>query len=368
VTTPAPSPIPTAPPPQIVLSYVTVAVLLCVGVGILVFSVAFHFRYRAIGAIRENASFRSLSFLLEPVIAVALSLIAGFSDMLKPEKWGTPTALMVIAAPLWTGLTVAYVALKYFASVAKDKDAEEIKKLKEEVGTAQTRAAKIEEQRNFITRMTQYVREPVQAKLERLLEAFRKQPFTEKEYLAALSPHTQVQLILNTIYEFFRSDLPMGEKMRLGLFMRQPDNPKMLFPAYSYNGQRDDGVFSAIAHGLRIDDPNGTKSMLAQTYLSDRKLHIVPSCREAAKREEFHYLHVAQNDYLRSMLAYKHVWLRDGEPDAFVLTLDTTCDGFFGRYSAESIEPFLIEMMKRVEYEVLSLQMQKALAQTAHTT
>ena len=48
--------------------------------------------------------------------------------------------------------------------------------------------------------------------------------------------------------------------------------------------------------------------------------------------------------------------MKDGLKDAIILSLDTDQDCFFGRYEKEELSEFFIEMMKRFEYEMLSLQ------------
>ncbi|MEY2564916.1 MAG: hypothetical protein QOH88_3109 [Verrucomicrobiota bacterium] len=54
------------------------------------------------------------------------------------------------------------------------------------------------------------------------------------------------------------------------------------------------------------------------------------------------------------MIAFKHRLEMDGTATAMILALDCDKTGFFHKGRAEELRNFLIEMMKRVEYEALT--------------
>jgi hypothetical protein len=67
------------------------------------------------------------------------------------------------------------------------------------------------------------------------------------------------------------------------------------------------------------------------------------------KREEI--------NHLKSMLLFKHVFHFNGMEDAFVLCVDCDVTDHFNAVMKEEYKQFLIEMLTRIEYELIALQL-----------
>jgi hypothetical protein len=103
---------------------------------------------------------------------------------------------------------------------------------------------------------------------------------------------------------------------------------------------------------LRISSAEGIKSKVVECYhlQGDHKFIAVANCSNDAS---FEYFRQGQSEHLKSLFAFKHRLEIDGMPTAMVLALDSDEPDFFNEERAEAVRTFVIEMMKRIEYEAL---------------
>jgi hypothetical protein len=127
--------------------------------------------------------------------------------------------------------------------------------------------------------------------------------------------------------------------------------------AYSWDGEKDRCVH-AHPERMQLASADGVGSLIVEAYHrpGDQHVSVVPDCLADRK---FRFFTLAQETYLRSMIAFKYQANLDGTKTALILSLDTDEADYFSDERTSEISAFLVEMMKRFEYEVLSLELSR---------
>lgn len=326
---------------------------------ILTTSTLYWWRKRIIGLIHGNDTFRGVFYIAEPVLAFVLGGLVTAANLFKGETWANPPAHFLLSVPAALAALIGSVGVKVLTSYSKDREKAMIKELNIQNTETEGRFDSIKRQRDHTIQVTNYVRAVVDEKLKRLLDAYRDDtPLTPERYLEALAPREQTQFIINMIRQFFAKDLPPTGRLRVGVYMRESADDPRLFPAYGFDGKSTDCFNRDNQKHMCVDDADGAKSVIVQAYRADEPLTLISSCAEAHRDGHFDYFHSDQASYLKSMVAYKHVWPRGGRKDALIVCLDCDQDGFFGRFISAELKEFFVEMMKRLEYEQIGLMIQ----------
>lgn len=324
---------------------------------------SFWFREHILRLLQRNETFRTLSYIAEPVLTFAAGAMATATEVFKASTWYSPQPTLEAALPLILGVMTAAISLKVLSALAKDGKKQKIRELEAELEAGRRQLISITESRKSSIRTLNQVREILNEKLTRLREAVRSEPFTIDEYLEAISPAQQLQFIVTMIHDFFESQLDTGKSLRVAVYLRDPPDSYELSPAFSWDGKKADCIKENNGPYMR-DDPEGAKSLIVQTFQDPGVLQVVTSTHRAAQAGAFYFFRPEQRAYLKSLVAYKHVGERDartGTRDALIVCLDTDQEGFFGQFDKERLLEFFVEMMKRFEYEHLSLTAQAGL-------
>lgn len=330
----------------------SVIAALCVGV------VLYRGRKRLIALIQGNPSFRGTIYIAEPLLTFTLGCMVTAAEVLKGDTWDDPKPYLAILLPAAAALLATSVGIKALMLSAKDSEKEKIKDLQASLEETQQEVGTLKNSRDSAINTASHVGAVLDAKFKRVKEALQIPNLTAAQYLEALAPREQLQVILMMIHGFFASSLPISSKLRAGVYMRSPDNDQVLKPAYSWDG-KELGCYGDNAEYMRLDEARSARSMIVQAFRSDDKISVVSSCEREEKEGHFHFWNEGQREYLKSMVTFKHKWNREpanGKVDALLLTLDTDQDGFFGRFEREELTNFFVEMMRRFEYEHASLE------------
>lgn len=321
-------------------------------VGLLICGPAAYWRNRLIRLKRESEVFHYFSELAEWGLAIGLSATAGLFDLYKRDSWVKPNPSLPGGFSVLCGVIAIYLVLKTVAAMAKKRDSDEISSLKKELAQERERTTVLEKQRNTWLELTTLIRKIIDRKMGRLVEKITgPQCVSPLEVLAAMDPKTQINLILTTTFQYFANKKSAQEQLRLGIYHRDPEQSNRLKRMYAWDGEKDTCFTGRVLEIATLDDPNGAQSQLAKLFLSPEKICILESCRESTKRGEFSFF-PGQEQYLKSMVLFKHVFERNGTRDALILTLDSSQEGLFRESDREEITTFLVEMLKRVEYEL----------------
>jgi hypothetical protein len=196
--------------------------------------------------------------------------------------------------------------------------------------------------------------------MDRLARSLEKAtPRTARDVLTALSPQDQIQLIVHSVFQYFARRKQPDRQLRLGMYGRHPTEPNRLQRIYAWDGETRDCFSDRVLDIVRLDDPNGIRSQLVRCFHSQGNIIILESCPEAAARGEFEFF-PGQSEYLKSMVVFKHV-LGRGRGDVLMLTLDSAHERLFRLIDEEEIRVLLLEMLKRIEYEMSVLEIENLL-------
>ena len=212
-------------------------------------------------------------------------------------------------------------------------------------------------QRNLLVKITAFARQLVTKKSDRLASIIASDPLTVSSFLSQLNPSLQVGLLLRIIHEFFKPS-DVNSILRLALWMKANPEDDFLSPVYSWNGEKGDCFTHKSKERMRLSDPLGARSEVVKVYHTNAdSLKIIPNCEQASRNGEFQYFNPEQAEKVRSMMLYKHVFMRQQQPIAVVLMLVSSQADQFQLGQKEDIKQFLEEMLMRVEMEWIVLEL-----------
>ena len=296
----------------------------------------------------------------EPMLAIAVSAVSAVFSLYVPATWRSAQPQLIAGTFLFTAIVGAYVAVKVLSAMAKEKDSEDKKLLQGEVALREEKIAALERNDQWALKTTAYVQEVIRAKLNRLCEAGQEGvPIPSEKFVKALDPKGQVHVLLALLHEFFRRDIPVAESgasLRIALYTRHPVHTSRLTVAYSLDGSESERCISQESEEFMvIDDPRGPQTVVMQLYHSKSDFIVISDC-ESADPKDFRYLRDQQRAYLKSLMVFKHV-TNAGAQNALILSIDCGIPHFFRTEDTHQLRSFLVEIMKRVEYEVTTLDL-----------
>ncbi len=169
--------------------------------------------------------------------------------------------------------------------------------------------------------------------------------------LAAFGHRGQPEFILKTIYDKFRAKFT-GKRMRIGLFGKSMTPVPHMEPLFSYDGNKTD-CMTIDRELFRLDTDTTSKAEVAKCYLSsdDHAFVVIEDCHAAPS---FCHFKTDEKHLLKSMLLFKH--RMESLNSSIVLAIDCDEASFFRESMTEEYRHLLVEMMHRLEYELLVLQ------------
>lgn len=296
---------------------------------------------------RHPSSEKTLAFL-EYFLAILSTAIAASNKV-----WEFPFATrplwtsIVLTATIFTGFLACYA--KWLRDRVKEKDKEIVADLTMRLQTAQTL---LDRHR----RLTNQISGLVDRKIKRVRETVKKAATAIDDLTVLDARELQVHTILRSIYDFFLFDLratrPAGQ-MRIYLYLPEEEPEPHMQIFYKWNGTNSDCVVPP-ENAMKLMSPEGIGSEIVRTYHlpGSAVLSLVPNC----VTPDFRKLYQNQDEYLKSMLSFKYKYQKNGTDAAMVLSLDCDEPNFFSDDRYREISEFLVEMLKRFEYEMLGLE------------
>lgn len=317
--------------------------------------------------IRDSVSFRVILFITEPIVAVILSIVGSFFDIFKRSTY-IPTATyqpdwhVVFWFGVWSILASYYLVVKILGISTKESEGFKSKELQRSLDLETAAKKSVTSQRDLLVRITAFARQLVTKKSDRLSSIIGSPSLTVPSFLGQLNPTLQVGLLLKIIHEYFKPT-SVNSVLRLALWMKALPDDEFLSPVYSWDGERDRCFSNKNRERMHVSDPVGARSEVVKTYHANAEsLRIIPNCERAASALEFQYFYPEQAHRVRSMMMYKHVFMRQKQPIAVVLMLVSSQADHFQQAQKDDIKQFLEEMLMRVEMEWIMLELTLKLA------
>jgi hypothetical protein len=272
---------------------------------------------------------------LEKFVAFAGGAVVAWWDVFKTSSWQAHPVenSYALAAAMWL------VGIVYLLDWLRDRVKYEIAQKLIELASDRDRLRSERDRWVRLAKQTQKL-------IDRKIEALRKR--TPFDY------EVQIHTILKCLHEFFSFEIQQvsaGAKLRLALYAASADLSRLEL-MYSWNGHAQ-GCVREHPERMQLNSPKGLRSIVAHTYHRNgsNPVFTVPDC---ASDPDFEYFDADQKPYLRSMFALKYPASIDGTETALILTLDTDQVGFFSNERSGEVMTFILEMLRRLEFEFLN--------------
>ncbi len=238
------------------------------------------------------------------------------------------------------GATALPAAIGLIREGLKRSDSEELAYIK---ATAAAQASQLES----VINTAALIRGVIQYKQVRILG----KPKVAARTLTAFGHRSQPEFILKTIYDKFRAKFT-GRRLRIGLFGKSTSPFPHMEPLFSYDGSKTD-CMTIDPELFRLDTDTLSKAEVAKCFLSggDHAFVVIEDCHVAPS---FCHFKTDEKHLLKSMLLFKH--RMESLNSSIVLALDCDTPHFFEASMTEEYRHLLVEMMHRLEYELLVLQ------------
>ena len=287
--------------------------------------------------------------VVEGVFAFTAGGLAAFFKVWDGDMWTHRPVQTQYAFRFAFGLTICVIYAKWARDRVKDRDKDKVNDL--------TRELEVEKLRlNRFRRLSVQIRGLIERKIERVRDVAKKPAPTVEDFIIRSQRQTQVHTIIQAIFDFFLWELRLQKpngRMRLGLYIPNADRTELVH-AFSFDGEKRN-CFSDNSDWMQISSPQGIHSEIVRVYHADgdHKLQLIP---DPTTHPNFTWFRPDQKGYLKSMLIFKYLLQLDGASSALLLSLDCNEPNFFSNDRYEEISEFLVEMLKRFEYEMLGLE------------
>lgn len=218
----------------------------------------------------------------------------------------------------------------------------------------QEQLEKVTGQRDALQRMGSHIANIIRAKTKRFKDCEPNGSDRFNVLASALAPDEQVRVIVHSIYEYFKLVWPLApeRQIRFGIYTRG-DDPQTLFCWYSTDGANQN-CFNQNSERLSLSDADGSKSKIVECFhrTGNHPALIV----ENTEAGDFDFFRPEQKQYLKSLLVLKYVAEIDGKKAPIIFAVDSDQPGYFREDLEGDYRGFLVEMGRRLEYEIQSLQ------------
>jgi hypothetical protein len=317
---------------------------------------------RLMAALRESVTIRVVVYFSEAAAAIVLSIVASYFDVFKKATY-VPTAAyqpdwhVIFWAAVWSVIAGYYCVVKLGAITTKESEEFKSKKLTSDLEKERAAKDALTSQRDLLAKITTFARQTVGKKTTRLSKLIAARPVNLQQFLGELNPRLQVQIMVKLVHEFFRKSNDEA-RLRLALCVQDAADPDRLSMAYAWDGESDQCFSGKSSEHMRIANPLGTRCEIVKSYHSTPgSIKIVPDCVKAAAEKQFEFLYAGQQDKVKSLVLYKHVFMADTQPVAVVLMLVSSLADHFRREDEGQIRQYLDEMLTRVEMEWIVLEL-----------
>lgn len=303
----------------------------------------------------RNPIGQGTAVIIDAILALFVGIVAYVFRLwdISSYSYCAPPFALHVGAGIWSLLFSCYLALRYFQAMTKQRERECMVKMEIQVKDLAEEKRVALKQRDEQNQLRTCIGSIVEAKMDRLKQTLeKKSSVTAEEFLNALDPVTQAWTIVTIIHrDWARRLTDTSASLRLGIYIRDPDNPRQLRRLFGWDGTRKDCFSETVQKYLATDDPTGVKSAICRCLHSETGILIFPSCEEEAKAGRFQFFYPDQGQHLKSMVVYRRPMKGPNISDVMILTLDTSIDRFFSQEQEQYLRDYLGEMTRRLEFE-----------------
>lgn len=295
------------------------------------------------------------AFIGEKFCVLAIGILTGVFELWKKTSFQTDDRFLLTVYVVVGFLSAYAIGQSWLVSNAKDNDKVTIQSLK-------TEAEQAIAQRDASLEAVGAIGAVIEVKKQRLAKIMVGEgDITFGALPDALGPKVQVFTLIKSLHQQFARHIPAPSRLRVGIYMRSPENQQLLAPLYSWDGTKDNCFSNSHPGYMRLDSPGGAQSLVVQCFRSESALHMVADCSAAEKQSKFVFFSPAQRENLKSMVAYRYNLHHSDKPDALILTMDTDYPGFFAATCEFQCQLLLQETGRRLELELIALDLIKRL-------
>ena len=285
--------------------------------------------------------------------------MTGVFELWKKASFTTADQFLITIYGVVGCLVALGFGTSWLIGIAKDDDGARIKRLEAETAQAVR-------QRDVSLQSIAGISAVITAKKNRLAEMLKKTAAGNLAALPeALGPKVQVFTLIKSLHQHFSRYLIAPERLRIGIYMRSPEDLQKLAPLYSWNGNAENCISNNHVGYMAIDGPGGARSLVVECYRSSTPMLMIEDCAKAAKEDRFVFFDPDQQSKLRSMVAYRYNLQLNDKPDALILTMDTDKAGFFSADREFECRLLLEETGNRLGLELTALELIKKLSPPA---
>lgn len=299
--------------------------------------------------------FQHAAFIADKLLVLTVGILTGVFELWKRPSFETEDRFLLTIYLLVGLLSALGIGIPWLVTISKDDDKMRIKDL-------MAQASQAIQQRDASVEAVAAIGAVVDSKKKRLAEVVAAKGNIPIAALPdALGPKVQVFMLMKSLHQHFARHVPAPGRLRVGIYMRSPENAQTLAPLYSWDGSHENCFSNSHPGYMSLDAPGGAQSLVVQCFRSESPLLLVADCVRAAEQNKFIFFSPAQRDKIKSMVAYRYNLHHSPKPDALILTMDTDHAGFFSANREFECQLLLQETGSRLELELIALELIKKL-------
>lgn len=302
-------------------------------------------------AYQEVPRFRHVAVWAEKLLLFLSGTITASLDLYKFATLVAPHSYAQLMGYGLAGTAATFaIGLSWLLTSAKDVE-------KETVGEVRKLLTTVDEQRDLALQVISIINAAITAKKNRLVALAQRPAVRTAQMTEAFGPRVQIIALIQILHGYFSRKRDVNKRMRVGIYMRNPEAPNYLTPLYSWDGEKEDCFSKRHPESMKVDAPGTARSLVVQCYRSEKPLLIIEDCAAAAKKGEFVFFSESQRGKIQSMAAYRYLIKKEENAEAIVLAIDTSHLGLFCPQREFECDLVMAEICNRIELELHSLNL-----------
>jgi hypothetical protein len=192
----------------------------------------------------------------EKALPLGLGLFAGIFDLWKLSTLRGASDQLTLTLYGIAGFAAAWlVGLPWLITTSKEQEKAQIQTLQDQIRLTTA-------QRDGILGFLAALRGALEAKRARLLSSKNEGGFKVARLTDALSPKVQIHNFVKAAHQHFARHLEAGNQLRVGIYMRSPEDPNTLVALYSWDGTRENCFSNKHPEMMGLDAAGGAQSLV----------------------------------------------------------------------------------------------------------
>ena len=316
-------------------------------------AVLYRLRGPILKRLREALYIRICLVFFDGLLAIGIGAVISWLNLIQKSTWTDGDERLLFG--MWSvGLMAGgFLSAKGLYLAGETEDKEELKELR-------ATNFDLERQRNSQIRTASAIRKVVREKVDRFLVIQAATiPPTAEALWTALNPQKQLNLIVHTMYGYIAHTMGFEEdSLRMVVYYEDKDK-HCLTELFSHDGKGPKCTKKRPGDFFKLGGSGGAKSAVVACWQGQQDYQVYPSCIEAQRSGVFDFFDPEQKEYIRSLVVCKCMRQTSGHLGPYIVTLDSDREDQFDYAEAPRLWTFLDEMMQRIDYEYLMLQIER---------